>query len=831
MLNGFSHEVLRLTEPSLSSRAWAVGKYYSLTPVHHSYAFHPKVVLLVGDNVELFVGSGNLEPGGMRGNLELFHRLESGSEDSPDNEVRSVVTDVWRYIKTRVAIRVPRFVSLQLDKIEGNVPWLKESQSEVGTTRFIAGPDRKVIPLIREVVGKDKVDTLYILSPFFDSKLQSLAELQSELRPKRIVLALQSETVSIPGDLLKTIEGLEVYELGDVGSRYAHAKVLVAECHRNSVLFAGSHNVSSRAFEGKNYEASILRVSSNGIRFSDLLGIADLVKHGKPIDLSAARMRYWPEATEHADSVRSLLIGAQLDGNNVEVEVRKPLNGEYTLIPYSQRGVGEALDVLPSINETRMTFRLNNAVDADRWIAVAIETGTIRSLPVPLLHVGDLLAQGSPTPEQRLRARFNGGLPELYSVEDILIVFQSLLLEGQRFHNTVKKAAPEPEEARQKAEVKQLSYEDFIIPWEIAEVSSQTNEGVRQDLDLMIHAIASALGETKLPPLPLKSTAQTDLFPDQSLARTSDFAQDLEDKDLELESQLGNGVELPVPKPAESQTSQSAKDGPAAELLEWERNKRLRNLLHKIMKTYPHHLQDICNRKGVLPFEILGQIASAGHLITSMLGRRKRFGVNHFDLVGWDDWTKFNVAILQILSNSENRFLQRFPWAQSTFEFHFRTLQKFITYLAILHALSKNQSINDKDRARLLIGLFRVSRIMGIEKSEFDEETIVRNVHQILGSTIPALKIPKLDWSGWTAFVERATEIDTTLRRKFKSAANIADSGQGNVDFELGDWIWWPHVDGHIGVVLAVGGSNIEVAHEPLTTTKVAIGYVVKMDI
>ena len=89
------------------------------------------------------------------------------------------------------------------------------------------------------------------MSPFFDAKLETLVELKNKLKPKRIVLFLQSETVSVPGGSLKKIAGLEAYELGDVGSRYAHAKLVIAECRRSSIMLAGSHNVSRQAFEGQ----------------------------------------------------------------------------------------------------------------------------------------------------------------------------------------------------------------------------------------------------------------------------------------------------------------------------------------------------------------------------------------------------------------------------------------------------------------------------------------------------------------------------------------------------------------------------------------------------
>src|SRR5258708_3008448 len=203
-----SSEVLRLTEPALSSRGWAVGKYYSLTPVHHSFAFHPKVVLLVGETVDLFIGSGNLEPGGMRGNLEIFHGLECGTEDSDDTEVGNVVKDVWHYIKTQAAMPVPRFVSLQLEKIEESVPWIATQHVGGGAIRLVAGPGKDVVPLIHEVVGSDSVETLYIMSPFFDAKLETLVELKNKLKPKRIVLFLQSEIVSVPVENVKKISSL-----------------------------------------------------------------------------------------------------------------------------------------------------------------------------------------------------------------------------------------------------------------------------------------------------------------------------------------------------------------------------------------------------------------------------------------------------------------------------------------------------------------------------------------------------------------------------------------------------------------------------------------------
>ena len=533
-----------------------------------------------------------------------------------------------------------------------------------------------------------------------------------------------------------------------------------------------------------------------------------------------------------------LLIGAQLDGDKIEIETRKPLNEEYRLVPYSQGGVGEALDVTPTISETRMTFCLRNAVEAEKWIAVGVKSKQGHSLPVPLLQVEELLEQASPTAKQRIRARFDRGFPDLSNVEEILRDFQSLLLDGHRSSTNIRRTAVQSKDALEKSEIRQLSYEDFIIPWGTVNVGPKSSKNVRHDFDLMIHAIAAALEDTKEPPAPLRTKGQADLSTDQSLARNSDFAKEIPEKDLELEPQLSQATD-PVPggspksEPTKKTIPITVKDKkgePSEDQLEWESNKRLRKMLHMIADKYPGHLASSSNGQGVFPLEILDQVTSAGHLITSMLGRQRRYGIEHLDLVSWEEWAEFHIDLLHALSNSEDRILQRLPWSNSTFEYHARTLERFATYLAALQTLCKSPHIEAGARARLSIGLFRITRILGIDKGKENEKSILRSVLQFFGSTTPDLPIPEPDWAAWTSFVSRIVQIDAKLRRKFVIAGDIADSGEGGRNLEIGDWIWWPHADGHVAVVVEVEPSHIEAAYEPLSTKKLAPSYVMKLE-
>ena len=83
-------------------------------------------------------------------------------------------------------------------------------------------------------------------------------------------------------------------------------------------MLAGSQNVSRQAFEGKNYEVGILRRSGNADRFSDLLGIAELIKNSKLIDLSVVHMRFRPETAlsrGHIGYLSALSIGWRQNRN------------------------------------------------------------------------------------------------------------------------------------------------------------------------------------------------------------------------------------------------------------------------------------------------------------------------------------------------------------------------------------------------------------------------------------------------------------------------------------------------------------------------------------
>lgn len=664
-----SFELLRLTESGLHSRSWAIGKYYSLTPVHHSFAFHPKVTLLVGDKVELFVGSGNLEPGGMRSNVEVFHRLECDREDPTDSQEQACIADAWRYISKEAAARKSRFVKFQLEQVEEAVPWLKSPQGPATAIRFVSGPGGSLVDELADLIHGDEVQSLFVVSPFFDHKLSALSAMISRLKPRQTLMLLQLDSVSCPLDHLRKVKNLKVYDLGELKGRYLHAKVVIAECKRRSVLLAGSHNVTSQAFDGHNYEAGMIRVAMDGQRFSAEMGIAEAVRNSRPIDLSNCqiRFRHRDSITGHGD--QGLLVAAEFDGRYVEITTRSQLDNSWRLIPYLPSGEGRPLEVIPAVDTTRLQFEIEDPPTASKWVAVALIRSDVRSAPVPLLHLQDLFDKTTANPRRRLASMIRGGISSLSTVEALVRDFNMMLLSGGKSGPGTKRKPGSKDSELPGDNVQQLSYEDFIVPWQQTQKPSHRQSQRPHDLDLIIRAIASVLGGTSKPVSLPSLPASEELWEDEVLARKTDYTEEIPDAELAGDSGAVGSLVRPI---SESPAEGLPGDETATET-DFERAVRMQKHLKKIMHGYPPRLRSMCETSSPAP-SILDEVATAGHFVTSMLGRR----VESVELVSWEDWADFQKALLQVISSGEVQFLKRFSWSRFSFEFHSRSIRRFI---------------------------------------------------------------------------------------------------------------------------------------------------------
>lgn len=264
MAAGCTHNVL-MVDATRCAEAFAIedlrprraGRDYTLIPVKVGGAFHPKLFLRFGKaKGSLLVGSHNMTLSGFGLNDEVTNifRLDGAALRAGGAPFRQALDYLAGFVPANLPDVVEAFEGVKL-----GVPWL---DGPLGTgpqdrqllTETSAGPDlwSKVAPLIPM-----DVTTAFIGGPFFDPALALVRRLQREVRPKRLVIGIDPESVEIDPVEAAKLEGVEWVNIASVpaipqrregASRYLHAKVFWFASKQEELLVTGSSNPSVAAF-------------------------------------------------------------------------------------------------------------------------------------------------------------------------------------------------------------------------------------------------------------------------------------------------------------------------------------------------------------------------------------------------------------------------------------------------------------------------------------------------------------------------------------------------------------------------------------------------------
>lgn len=274
MAAGCTHNVL-MVDAARCAEAFAIeelrprraGRDYTLIPVKIDGAFHPKMFLRFGKSKgSLLVGSHNMTLSGFGLNDEVTNvfRLEGAALRAGGALFRQALDYVAGYVPARLPDLVEAFEGVKL-----GVPWLDGPlgagpQDRQLLTGGRAGPDlwSKVAPLF----PKD-VTTAFVCGPFFDPALALVRRLQREVRPQRLVIGIDPESVEIDPVVAANLNGVEwvniagIPQRNDGPSRYLHAKVFWFAGKQEELLVTGSANPSVAAFfaapDARNAEAVV----------------------------------------------------------------------------------------------------------------------------------------------------------------------------------------------------------------------------------------------------------------------------------------------------------------------------------------------------------------------------------------------------------------------------------------------------------------------------------------------------------------------------------------------------------------------------------------------
>ncbi|MGW4057795.1 hypothetical protein ACWEGE_05925 [Amycolatopsis sp. NPDC004747] len=217
------------------------GRIYQHAHVGCTGAFHPKVVILAGDdNVWAAIGSGNPTMSGWGHNHELWLVLRASRHRGP-----AAMRDLGAWLT-----ELPQVVKMP--------SWIADTVTHVGhwiTPGELDGslPDLRIFGNLRHsLVGQlppGPVRSLRITAPFFDARGHGVQSLIDRLQPREVDLALQKRITQYSGEALAAATAsvaLTRFRYLDEG-RTRHGKLVEWTVDDTTIAMTGSANLSAAA--------------------------------------------------------------------------------------------------------------------------------------------------------------------------------------------------------------------------------------------------------------------------------------------------------------------------------------------------------------------------------------------------------------------------------------------------------------------------------------------------------------------------------------------------------------------------------------------------------
>lgn len=282
--------MLGLSMSDAFQRPAHAGRRYSVTGARSSGVFHPKVIVQLGTKAgRLLVASANMTSAGLAGNLEVVGSVLTSETDRQAAPLfQAAVAYLQQFLATGSVAR------RQLDWAMRRTPWLKvaadtDANATVeldggGRLAFVVNAqDKGIGERFLELIGERLVKRLVVASPYWDPSLTALGWMQRRLEPGATAVLVQPKTALFPVHALPRERGTVLFDTdkvkGTVPSRFAHAKVFVAETDDGDCVLFGSANCTLAALgregaPGANEEVCLYRELPPG-QATQLLGLTE----------------------------------------------------------------------------------------------------------------------------------------------------------------------------------------------------------------------------------------------------------------------------------------------------------------------------------------------------------------------------------------------------------------------------------------------------------------------------------------------------------------------------------------------------------------------------
>ena len=241
-----------------------LNKKYVANPIEINSAFHPKVILLLGEEkAKLIVSSANIKTSGYTLNNEIYNVFVYDNEHQENlNLINSAIqffmklNDMAYYKDEDIFNSIKEFIYIK-------------KQNDNYDTRLIQNIDSSVLDQLSEII-KEKIESIDIAVPYYDNELLGYTELKEKLNCNNINLYIQNEKSNFPVNyneknrIIREDKIMPYYILKNNNKKnFYHGKVFRFNIIDKSYILYGSSNctvsaLSKTYYNGGNIECNIL---------------------------------------------------------------------------------------------------------------------------------------------------------------------------------------------------------------------------------------------------------------------------------------------------------------------------------------------------------------------------------------------------------------------------------------------------------------------------------------------------------------------------------------------------------------------------------------------
>ena len=258
------------------------GTDYLLVPVKGLAAFHPKIVALLSEKRSLLaVGSHNATDAGYGFNNEVTAFWGPGK--TPPYLVRDAVDYalVWLESSGVLPPQLLRDIRDRLVSLAGQ----DAAPANAGTHFIGSTAEQSLWDQLRPHVRGD-IQRVWVVGPYFDTGAHLIRELEKQLAPDEIIVAIQPENALVPdpsqfpGSVrFVDVSAAQAFSDYEHAASFLHGKALALEGDGGLVVSLGSANPTGAAWltrEHWNAEANTVFIGGEAVEVFQALGLSQL---------------------------------------------------------------------------------------------------------------------------------------------------------------------------------------------------------------------------------------------------------------------------------------------------------------------------------------------------------------------------------------------------------------------------------------------------------------------------------------------------------------------------------------------------------------------------